>query len=113
LLAALNEPESFNKTIEIGGADILTYHDMIMKYARARNLRRYVIPVPVLTPHLSSYWVHLVTPVSANIVRPLIEGLRNEMIVTDATALTVFPDILPMRFEVALQEALSQRCAPG
>ena len=108
LVAALDNPESYNKIIEIGGTSILTYHDMILAYAQARDLKRYVIPVPVLTPRLSSYWVHLVTPASASIVRPLVEGLRNEMIVTNLTASDVFPDIQPMDFEAALEEALEE-----
>ena len=54
---------------------------MMRTYARLRGLRRLMIPVPVLTPQLSSYWVNLVTPVPARIARPLIEGLRNEVVV--------------------------------
>ncbi len=108
LVAALDLADSTEKPIEIGGADILTYHDMILAYAQARDLTRYVIPVPVLTPRLSSYWVHLVTPVSANIVRPLIDGLRNEMIVTDNAAAALFPAIQPVDFATALAAALSE-----
>jgi hypothetical protein len=67
-----------------------------------------VIPVPVLTPHLSSYWVHLVTPVSASIVRPLIQGLVNEMIVTGDSAARLFPEIQPQDFETGLHAALDE-----
>ena len=56
---------------------------MMLGYARMRGLRRLMIPVPVLTPRLSSYWVSLVSPVPASIARPLIEGLRNEVVVRD------------------------------
>lgn len=108
LNAAINRPTVFDKIIEIGGTDILTYHDMLLAYANVRDLKRYIIPVPVLTPHLSSYWVHLVTPVSADITRPLILGLKNETIVTDNSATDLFPDIQPMDFESALHEALSE-----
>ena len=73
LVSALNTPESRGQIIEIGGADIITYRDMMFGYARARGLRRYMIPVPVLTPRLSSYWVHLVTPIPSDIAGPLIE----------------------------------------
>ena len=69
--------------VEIGGPDILSYGDMMRTYARLRGLRRLMIPVPVLTPRLSSYWVSLVSPVPAGIARPLIEGLRNEVVVRD------------------------------
>ena len=63
LIAALETPASIGETIEIGGADVLTYGDMMLGYAKARGLTRRLIPVPVLTPRLSSYWVHLVTPI--------------------------------------------------
>jgi len=66
--------------IEIGGADVVTYGRMMTGYARVRGLWRILVPVPILTPHLSSYWVPLVTPIPASIARPLIEGLRNEVV---------------------------------
>ncbi len=69
--------------MEIGGPDVLSYGDMMRTYARLRGLRRLMIPVPVLTPRLSSYWVNLVSPVPAGIARPLIEGLRNEVVVRE------------------------------
>jgi len=80
LLAALDHAE-VTGVVEIGGRDILTYGEMMLGYARLRGLRRLMIPVPVLTPRLSSYWVGLVSPVPASIARPLIEGLRNEVVV--------------------------------
>lgn len=108
LLAAVDRAAAFGAIIEIGGKDVLTYHDMIAQYARARGLRRLVIPVPVLTPHLSSYWVHMVTPVSASIVRPLIQGLVNEMIVTGDSAARLFPEIQPLDFKTGLHAALDE-----
>lgn len=108
LIAAIGHSDVYGQIIQIGGEDILTYHDMIKAYASARELRRFIIPVPLLTPHLSSYWVHFVTPVSANIIRPLILGLRNEMIVTDDSASRLFSDIQPMSFDRALHQALSE-----
>ncbi len=82
LVVALDRPEVAG-VVEIGGRDILSYGDMMLGYARLRSLRRLMIPVPVLTPRLSSYWVSLVSPVPASIARPLIEGLRNEVVVRD------------------------------
>ena len=67
LVAALGSPESAGRIIEIGGQDVLTYAEMMTRYARVRGLKRLLIAVPVLTPRLSSYWVHLITPVPANI----------------------------------------------
>lgn len=107
LVAALQTPESAGRILEIGGADVLTYGDMIRGYARVRGLRRWLIPVPVLTPRLSSYWVHLVTPVPAAIAQPLIEGLRNDVVVRDDSARRLFPHIRPMGYEAAVRQALA------
>ena len=80
LVGALDHPE-VTGVVEIGGPDILSYGQMMLRYAHLRGLRRLMIPVPVLTPRLSSYWVNLISPVPASIARPLIEGLRNEVVV--------------------------------
>jgi uncharacterized protein YbjT (DUF2867 family) len=106
LTAALHTPDSIGRIIEIGGTDVLTYGEMMTGYARVRGLRRYLVPVPVLTPRLSSYWAHWMTPIPSDIARPLIEGLRNEIIVRDKTAKQIFPDIQPMNYESAVQLAL-------
>lgn len=107
LVRALAVPESAGRIIEIGGADVQTYGDMMKGYAKVRGLKRYLIPVPVLTPRLSAHWVHWVTPVPAGIVYPLIEGLRNEVVVRDDAAKTLFPDIEPVGYETAVRKALS------
>ncbi len=108
LVTALKTPESAGQIIEIGGAEIITYRDMMFGYASARGLRRYMIPVPVLTPRLSSYWVHLMTPIPSDIAAPLIEGLRNEVIVRDDKARKIFPNIQPTTFAIAVKQALEQ-----
>lgn len=90
LTACLAEPKSVGRTFEIGGPDVLTYGEMMRQYAAARNLKRFLISVPVLTPRLSSYWIDLVTPIPASYSHPLIEGLRNEVIVHDFDAINVF-----------------------
>jgi uncharacterized protein YbjT (DUF2867 family) len=69
LVAAIDSPQSAGRIIEIGGRDVVTYADMMSGYARVRGLKRRLIAVPVLTPRLSSYWVHLVTPIPANIAQ--------------------------------------------
>jgi uncharacterized protein YbjT (DUF2867 family) len=107
LTGAIQTPESRGKIIEIGGADVFTYGDMMEGYAAVRGLRRALIPVPVLTPRLSSYWVHWMTPVPASITRPLVEGLRNEVVVRDDLAREIFPDILPRNYKTAVKEALT------
>ena len=107
LVAALETPDSRGRVIEIGGADVQTYATMMLMYAHERGLKRWLIPVPVLTPRLSSYWVHLVTPISARMARPLIEGLRNEVVVRDDSASQLFPQIHPVDYRTAVQMALS------
>ena len=108
LVASLKNPESAGKIIEIGGSDILTYGDMMKGYARVRGLHRWLFHVPVLTPRLSSYWVHWVTPITAAYAKPLIEGLRNEVIVTNNEASQLFPDIKPSGYDYAVHQALLQ-----
>ena len=107
LVAALDTPESQGQIIEIGGRDVLTYRDMMLTYARLRGLRRFIIPVPLLTPRLSSYWVHLVTPIPSTIAQPLIKGLSVEVVVTDDRARRLFPQITPMDYETAVARALA------
>jgi hypothetical protein len=107
LVAALETPESHEQIVEIGGRDVLTYKAMMATYARLRGLRRVIIPVPVLTPRLSSYWVHLVTPIPSTIAQPLIDGLRVEVIVTNDLARRLFPQIVPMDYAAAVARALS------
>ena len=107
LVAALDTPESAGRTIEIGGTDVLTYGDMLRGYARARGLKRWLVPVPVLTPRLSSYWVHLVTPVPAAIARPLIQGLKNDVVVREDLARRLFPHVQLLNYETAVRLALA------
>jgi hypothetical protein len=106
LIAALDTPESTGRIIEIGGSQVVNYGEMMLGYAQARGLRRWLIPVPVLTPRLSSYWVHLVTPIPAAIAQPLIEGLRYESVVRDDTARQLFPAIQPFDYQTAVELAL-------
>jgi len=107
LIAALGTPESAGRVIEIGGADVVSYGEMMKGYARVRGLRRLLVPVPVLTPHLSAHWVNWMTPVNAGIVYPLIEGLRNEVVVRDDTARRLFPEIEPVGYDAAVRRALA------
>jgi uncharacterized protein YbjT (DUF2867 family) len=111
LVAALDTPASAGQIIDIGGEESMTYRDMMMTYARLRGLRRIILPVPVLTPRLSSYWVHLVTPIPSGIARPLIDGLRNEAVVSSSLARDLFPEIEPMNYEEAVKLALERLAA--
>lgn len=107
LLAAKDLPAGQSRTFEIGGSDVVTYGDMIREYARQRGLRRWLLPVPVLTPYLSSLWLALVTPAAFEVGRHLIEGLKNATVVRDPAALAVFP-IRPMGMREAVQKALAE-----
>lgn len=108
LMGALTRPQSAGRIIEIGGSQVLTYGEMMTKYAEVRGLRRWMIAVPFLTPRLSSYWVNLVTPIPASIARPLIEGLRNENVVRDPVALTMFPEVKPVDYKTAVDRVLAK-----
>ena len=112
LLAALHTPEAVGQIIEIGGAEVTTFGEMISRYARHRGLHRLKIPVPFLSPWLSSWWIHWTTPITREIARPLIEGARNEVIVQTDTARSLFPTIRPIDYDEAVRLAL-QRVRDG
>lgn len=95
LAGCLEHPETAGQTYDVGGSEIVTYRELLEIYAEEAGLpKRLVIPVPVLTPRLSSYWIHLVTPVPAAIARPLAEGLRNRVICQDHRIESVIPQKL-------------------
>jgi hypothetical protein len=104
LVAAVDQP-AVTGTVEIGGADIVSYREMMLAYARRRGLRRKVIGVPFRTPRLSSYWVSLVSPVPAGVARPLIDELGDEVVVRDPGPARAF-GLAPMSFEEALARAI-------
>jgi len=80
LMACADLPTSVNRAFDIGGPDVLTYADMMRRYATVAGLgRRIIVPVPVLSPTLSSHWVGLITPVPKAIARPLVASLRHEV----------------------------------
>jgi uncharacterized protein YbjT (DUF2867 family) len=95
-----------SRIIEIGGADQVTYLDLMKEYAGQRELKRWMIPVPVLSPRLSSLWLGLVTPVYARVGRELVDSLRNETIVTDGSASDLF-SIQPLGSREAIKRALA------
>ena len=111
LVAALGIPLAESRIIEIGGPEVLSYGEMIEGYAEVRGLQRWIIPVPVLTPRLSSYWVHWVTPIPAQIAQPLIEGLKNEAIVRDPSAVNIMPEIVLIDYMTAVKQALDNLLA--
>lgn len=107
LSAARSTPLDGRRTvIEIGGADVVTYREMIETLARIEGRRRVLVGVPLLTPRLSSLWCGLTTSVSASVARPLIMGMTHETVVRTEEAASRFPDIWPIGFEEALRRAL-------
>ena len=104
LVGVLERLETAGETYEIGGPEVLTYHEMLQRTARILGKRRYIVPVPVLTPRLSSYWVEFVTDVPTAISRPLILGLKNPVVVTDDS----IEDVIAVEktpFETAVRRA--------
>jgi len=92
LVRCLSVPETSGRTLEIGGPDVLAYRELMRIMAEELGLpRRIVIPLPVLTPRLSSGWISVVTPVSYRIARPLAEGLRNRVVVTNDQVQRLMP----------------------
>lgn len=111
LVAALDMPETAGRIIEIGGADVLPYGEMMLRYAKIRKLARRIVILPTLSPRLSSYWIHLVTPIPSAIARPLVEGLFNEVVVEDDSARSLFPAIHPLGYDAAVRRALDRHAS--
>jgi uncharacterized protein YbjT (DUF2867 family) len=107
--AAAVTPASRGREVQIGGPDVLSYGDMLHTVAGAIGRRRpAMVPVPLLSPKLSSLWIGLVTPVDAGVARPLVEGLSTETVVTDPSGAELF-DVRPEPFAHALERALREQ----
>jgi uncharacterized protein YbjT (DUF2867 family) len=107
LAAVCGREECIGEGYDIGGPEVMTYRQMIERIGRRRGRRPLIVEVPVLTPRLSSYWLHLVTPVGAAVARPLIEGLRNPTVVRDGRIRRLIPiELTP--FETAVETALAE-----
>jgi uncharacterized protein YbjT (DUF2867 family) len=106
LAAVADREEMFGGSFDAGGPNVMTYREMIERIAIIRGKRPLIVEVPVLTPRLSSYWLHLVTPVNAGVARPLIEGLRNATVSRDDRLRRLVPLRLTS-FEDAARSAMS------
>jgi uncharacterized protein YbjT (DUF2867 family) len=109
LIAALklqDDQIGTHRIIEIGGAEVLNYHEMMQGYARARGLKRIMIILPFLTPRLCAAWVHQISPIPASIAFALIEGISNDVVAREDDALRLFPDIKPRDYATSLDRAL-------
>ena len=107
LAAGLDVELRDSQTVEVGGTDRVSYLDLMREYARQRSLGRRFIPVPVLTPWLSSKWLGFVTPVYARVGRKLIDSLRSETVVNSPAAGILFPHIRPRGVRAAMARAIS------
>jgi lipocalin/uncharacterized protein YbjT (DUF2867 family) len=105
LVAALDLPTVRGRVFEIGGPDVVSYGDIMREYARLRGLRRFLLPVPLLTPRLSGLWLALVTPAQSRVGRALVDGLKNASVVRSGAARDVFR-IEPMPLSTALARAI-------
>ncbi|MFG2453860.1 SDR family oxidoreductase [Streptomyces sp. NPDC048512] len=111
LVGSATMPAEVNRAFDIGGPDVLTYLEMMRRYATiARLPRRLIFPVPVLTPRLSSHWVGLVTPVPASIAKPLTESLRHEVVCHEHDIARYVPDPpgRPIGFDASVALALQR-----
>jgi uncharacterized protein YbjT (DUF2867 family) len=106
LAGVLGRDETRGASYDAGGPEVMTYREMIERIAALRGKHPLLVEVPVLTPRLSSYWLHLVTPVKAGVARPLIEGLRNTTVAHDDSIREIVPiELTP--FDVAAREAVA------
>ena len=111
LARCINVKETEGKTFDIGGPDILTYLDMMRKYAKVLNKSVHILIIPFLTPRLSSYWVDLVTPVRASLARPLIDSLKHDATVQDDNGHRI-RQLVPIQlksFEESIQAARKEK----
>lgn len=108
LIGVLDLPPATNRRYDIGGPDVLTYREMMQRYARVAGLpRRVIVPVPVLSPWLSSHWVNLITPVPKALAQPLIESLRNDAVASEHDLEALLPrELCP--FDEAVHLALER-----
>ena len=107
LIAGIDSSVTGHHVVEIGGPDVLTYEEMMQAYAKVAGLsRRIVLPVPVLSPKLSSLWIGLVTPLPVGVARPLVDSLRNEVVVADNGRASAAYPIEPTDFRSAIARAL-------
>jgi uncharacterized protein YbjT (DUF2867 family) len=106
LVSAAHVELSESVVVEIGGADCVSYMDIMKEFGRQRGLRRFMIRVPVLSPRLSSLWLGLVTPVYARVGRELVDSIRNTTTVDDGSARRLFPDVRPRGIREAIARAL-------
>jgi uncharacterized protein YbjT (DUF2867 family) len=106
LAGSLGDERTSGRTLDIGGPEVLTYKEMMERFARIQGRTLHIFPVPVLTPKLSSYWVGLISPVPPSVSIPLIEGLKNEVVCRDNSIVQLIPLTLTP-YDEAIRRALA------
>ncbi len=106
LISALDLPKNESRIIEIGGPDQLTFTEMLLGYSIERGLTRFMLPVRVMTPGLSAYWTRLVSPITVDVSRPIIEMMEFNAIVSNDDAVKLFPHIRPVPYHQAVRRAI-------
>jgi uncharacterized protein YbjT (DUF2867 family) len=107
LSKSLMNPKTFNQNFDIGGPDILTYKEMLLGFAKATNLKRWIVTVPIMTPKLSSYWLYFVTSTSYKLASALVSSMKVEVICND-NRINDLLNVKPMSYELALSRALKK-----
>ncbi|HMS02787.1 MAG TPA: SDR family oxidoreductase [Gemmatimonadaceae bacterium] len=106
-LLAAREREPMG-AVDIGGADRLSFRDMLRQYGEVRGLRRVIVAAPVLAPSLAALWVDKVTPIPRSVVEPLVEGIVHPVLADTTRARALFPEIEPMGYRTAVERALAR-----
>jgi uncharacterized protein YbjT (DUF2867 family) len=107
LRGSILNAKTFGKTFDIGGPDVLTYREMLNRYAEVRKLKRLIIPVPVLSPKLSAHWLYFVTSTSFTLAKSLVSSMKNEVICKENSIREIIPTQL-LTYKQALQIALDK-----
>lgn len=105
LMRSLLNPKTYNESFDIGGPDILTYKEMLLQFAEAKKLKRYIYTLPVMTPKLSSYWLYFITSTSFKLASALVSSMKVEVICSD-NRINNLLDVKPISYKQALQRAL-------
>ena len=104
LSKSLFNPKMYNESFDIGGPDVMTYKEMLLGFAKSRNLRRRILVVPIMTPRLSSYWLYFVTSTSYKLAVSLVNSMKVEVVCSDNRINTIL-GVEPITYEAALEEA--------
>lgn len=107
LYGVLDNDKCFNKSFDIGGPDILTYKEMLMKYSKIRGLKLWIIPVPIMSPRLSSYWLYFVTSTSYKLAVNLVDSMKMEVVANDNNLQEIL-NIQPISYEEAIKKAFEK-----